>query len=221
MCEDWNFWLSLITIGLSVISVIVAVIAVTQTKKQIELSNKQHLFNLRIENYLVAKCLVEQYKNQKHLWEKEEQNKILFASNSLFFFMTNNTFLEEIQGIAKGKAFGNPLQKNFLKKMESIKEIATKINLIFSGENAQCLAKFVYSYQELLHALYQYRIILEKMQEYSNRFHATLDEAQRQLPEQEYRDRLWKAINVLDSLFIDIESNDILIALEKQIKLIT
>ena len=75
-------------------------------KKQIELSNKQHLFNLRIENYLVAKCLVEQYKNQKHLWEKEEQNKILFASNSLFFFMTNNTFLEEIQGIAKGKAFG-------------------------------------------------------------------------------------------------------------------
>lgn len=34
MCEDWNFWLSLITIGLSVISVIVAVIAVTQTKNK-------------------------------------------------------------------------------------------------------------------------------------------------------------------------------------------
>ena len=57
------------------ITAITAIIAVLQTKKQIELSNKQHLFDLRIENYLVAKCLVEQYRNQKHLWEKEERNK--------------------------------------------------------------------------------------------------------------------------------------------------
>lgn len=113
MIRDWNFWLSIVTIVLTVVTVITAIIAVLQTKKQIELSNKQHLFDLRIENYLVAKCLVEQYRNQKHLWEKEERNKVLFESNSIFFFLTNNTFLEEIQGITAEKAFANPLQKSF------------------------------------------------------------------------------------------------------------
>lgn len=165
MIRDWNFWLSIVTIVLTVVTVITAIIAVLQTKKQIELSNKQHLFDLRIENYLVAKCLVEQYRNQKHLWEKEERNKVLFESNSIFFFLTNNTFLEEIQGITAEKAFANSLQKSFLKKMESIKEISTKIELIFSGENAHCLAKFVYAYQDLLHSLYQYKIILKKHKE--------------------------------------------------------
>lgn len=53
MIRDWNFWLSIVTIVLTVVTVITAIIAVLQTKKQIELSNKQHLFDLRIENYLV------------------------------------------------------------------------------------------------------------------------------------------------------------------------
>ena len=221
MFRDWNFWLSVVTIVLTMITAITAIIAVLQTKKQIELSNKQHLFDLRIENYLVAKCLVEQYRNQKHLWEKEERNKVLFESNSIFFFLTNNTFLEEIQGITAEKAFGNPLQKNFLKKMESIKEISTKIELIFSGENAHCLAKYVYLYQELLHALYQYQIILEKLQEHSDQFHVTLEEAQRKIPEQEYRDRVWKVMDDLEALFVDIDSNDMMIKLEDQIRLTT
>ncbi len=221
MIRDWNFWLSIVTIVLTVVTVITAIIAVLQTKKQIELSNKQHLFDLRIENYLVAKCLVEQYRNQKHLWEKEERNKVLFESNSIFFFLTNNTFLEEIQGITAEKAFANPLQKSFLKKMESIKEISTKIELIFSGENAHCLAKFVYAYQDLLHSLYQYKIILEKLQEHSDQFHVTLEEAQRKIPEQEYRDSLWKVIDDLEALFVDIDSNDMMIKLEDQIRLTT
>ena len=219
MIKDWNFWLSVTTLVLTMVTAITAVIAVKQTKKQIELSNKQHLFDLRIENYLVAKGLVEQYKNCKSLWEREKRNEVIWASESIFFFLTNNTFLEEIQGMTAEKAFANPLQKEFLKKKENIKEISTKIKLIFTGENVQQVAGFVYLYQELLYALYRYQIIREKRQEYSDQFHVTLEEAQRKISKQKHRDRVWEVIDDLDALFVEIESNDILRALEEQIKL--
>lgn len=219
MIKDWNFWLSVITLVLTMVTAITAVIAVKQTKKQIEVSNKQHLFDLRIENYLVAKGLVEQYKSCKSLWEREKRNEVIWASESFLFFLTNNTFLEETQGMTAEAAFANPLQKKFLKKMENIKEISTKIKLIFTGENAEKVAEFVYLYQELLYALYQYQIIWENMRKYSEQFYVTLEEAQREISEQKHRDRVWEVIDDLDALFVEIESNDILRALEEQIKL--
>ena len=60
MFKDWNFWFSVIT-------AIVAVIALFQTNRQIRLGNKQHLFDMRIEYYLIAKGMMQLF-DKMQLW---------------------------------------------------------------------------------------------------------------------------------------------------------
>ena len=90
--KDWNFWLSLIT-GLT------AVIALVLTLMQIRLSNKQSLFERRLECYLKIDGLMQLYKENQKLLETERKDEPLFAVDLEFLWLTNNTYLEEIQGI--------------------------------------------------------------------------------------------------------------------------
>lgn len=66
MLKDWNFWFSVVT-------AMVAIVALIQTQQQIRLSNKQHLFDKRIENYLIAIGLIQLYLNNCSLFEKEKK----------------------------------------------------------------------------------------------------------------------------------------------------
>lgn len=91
MLIDWNFWFSVIT-------AIVAVIALIQTKQQIKLSNKQHLFDKRVEHYLIAKGLMQLHEtNQILLINKKDEP--LLAMDFIFAQMTNNTYLEKITDV--------------------------------------------------------------------------------------------------------------------------
>lgn len=210
MLKDWNFWLSVIT-------AIVAVVALIQTQVQIKVSNKQHLFDKRIENYLIAEGLVQLYeKNQLIL--KHEKDEPILAIDFEFFLLTNNTFLEQITRVISN-TLEPSIQKEFLIKLENIKDIAAKIKFLFSEKSAILLGDFVIRYQELLFSMYQYKILIDKMQEASQNYHWTLVETQENFNEGERRDELLKAFNNLEYAYAQLKENNVEEILEKKIRL--
>ena len=52
----------------SIIAVCLSIIALFQTQKQIKLSNKQQLFDRRIDKYLLFKDLLSLYNGNRHLF---------------------------------------------------------------------------------------------------------------------------------------------------------
>ena len=133
--KDWNFWLSLIT-GLT------AVIALVLTLMQIRLSNKQSLFERRLECYLKIDGLMQLYKENQKLLETERKDEPLFAVDLEFLWLTNNTYLEEASEAIK-KPLENPEHKKFLVKREELKKLSAEAELIFKGRSAKTISCFI------------------------------------------------------------------------------
>ena len=113
MFKDWNFWFSVIT-------AIVAVIALFQTNRQIRLGNKQHLFDMRIEYYLIAKGMMQLFDKNSNILDKDKKNDML-EIEYVIAQMKNKTYLEQISSVIY-----HPLEKLyhkvFLIQLESIKD---------------------------------------------------------------------------------------------------
>lgn len=210
MFTDWNFWFSVIT-------AVVAIVALMQTKQQIRLSNKQHLFDKRVENYLIAKGLIQLYEiNKNSLIVKNDMP--MFEVDFIFEQMTNNKYLEKIT-----RVITNPLEephhKEFLISMENIRAVSAEIDFIFSGKVATFLGEYVLHYQELLLKMYQYQILLNKMRESAQDFNLTLEEAQEKVNEKKYQEELRKAAEILKQDYDILKKENVEKKVEKQIKL--
>lgn len=210
MTIDWNIILSAITIC-------VALIALRQTSQQIKLSNKQHLFDKRMENYLIAKGLIELYRGIS-IKIDDKKDEPIFAVSSYFTGLTNNTYLEQITP-AINNTLKEPSHKALLVKLESLKEVATRIKFLLSDEASVLLSDFVFRYQELLFSMYQYQIVLDKMSEINKANPLTTKEAQKQVGEEEYRIELKKAFDNLKQAESLLKKENVEEQIKKQIKL--
>lgn len=210
MLNDWNFWFSIIT-------AIVAIIALLQTKQQIRLGNKQHLFDERVENYLIAKGFIQLYgqHQSQFMIKKDEPERALGLK---FLWMTNNTYLEEITDVID-HVLEKPFHKEFLTKLETIKDVASKIEFIFNGNAAVLLKKFVLCYQESLLQMYQYQILLNNMKKDADTFKWTLGESMKRLDEPQQRMELHKAMENLKQAYDELEKENVEKKIAKQIKL--
>lgn len=192
---NWNFMLSVVTTLVGIVTAIVAIIALRKTNKQIELSNKQHLFDKRIENYLIAIGLIQLYRsNCTHF--NDEKDEPIFSTSLYFAWLTNNTYLEQIT-LAIDNTLKEPSHKELLIKLEDLKDVATKIKFLFSDEVSALLGNFVFSYQELLFSMYQYQIVLDKMNEVNEGHRLTIKEAQEKVGEKQHRIKLQRAFDNL------------------------
>ncbi|WP_054198879.1 hypothetical protein [Clostridium baratii] len=211
MTIDGNFIVSVIT-------AIVAIIALVLTLRQIKLSNKQHLFDKRMENYLIAMGLIQLYENNHRIFNEKEDGP-LFALDYDFALLTNNTYLEQITPV-----IDNPLKganhKNFLIKLEDLNEVGTKIKFLFSKNEAKVLSDFVFSYRKVLFSMYQYQITLNKMHEINRDHKLSLEEIQQVANEPEQRIKLQKDFQNLKQVYELLKKKNIEKYIEKQIKLL-
>ena len=209
---NWNFVFSAIT-------AIIAIIALIQAKQQIKMSNKQHLFDIRVEHYLIAKGLMQLYETNQYLL-MDVKNVFEFKMHFFFTTMTNNTYLEDITNVIS-HPLEQPYQKQFLIRMEMMKDASTKIKYVFNGKPAVLLKNFVLCYQELLFEMYQHQIQLNDIKLASLEYNGIIDNVQEILypKEKHHLEELQKVIDNLNQAYNMLKKANIEEKIEKQIKL--
>lgn len=210
MIKDWNFWVSLITAS-------AAIIALRVSYQQIKSSNKQQLFDKRLENYIIASGLIQLYREHEKIL-KHEENTPIMAIEMMFAWLTNNSYLQLIT-----PAINNPLKgeshKEFLIKLEDLKEVAIKIKYLFLGKDAIWLSDFVLYYKELLYKMYQYKICLDHLVKVAQEEKISLEKAQLVINEEEMRAELLEALEKLKQADLVLIDNNVEDQIDKQIKL--
>ena len=141
-------------VWIPLLAVLISIVALWQTNRQIKLSNKQQLFDRRLGNYLIIEGLISLYqKNRYNSNGNGEQNKYpFFTIDVTFNALTNNSYLEDVYA-AIIPPFDNPVRKIFLTKLEELHRIETECELIFSEDISAHLCGFVSKYRDLLNAI--------------------------------------------------------------------
>ncbi len=142
-------------IHLTILAIFISIFALFQTAKQTKLSNKQQLFDRRLEKYLFVKDLLILYKNNRNLFVGDES--ICEMVDFQFIMLTNCSLLENI-----GDAITTPLHEDihitYLTKIEMLDKYSTEIELLWNTKNGHLLSLFVKQYKELLHSMYKQQI---------------------------------------------------------------
>lgn len=188
------------------------------------ISNKQHLFDKRIENYLLARGLIELYLANRRWFNAERKDAPQLTIDFEFGKMTNNSYLNDVVGVMS-RPLENPEQKEFLTKLEEMKILASKAKFLFCGKSADFLSEFIADYQKLLNEMYKYRITVVHMTDEIYRplslrkMEWTLEESSKSIGEPKQRKELYECMDKLVKSYRAIEKNNVLAKLEKQIKL--
>lgn len=145
---------------LSLAAIVVSVIALFQTAKQTKLSNKQHLFDRRLEKYVLIKDLLGLYKqNREYLVDKTELAEMVDLQ---FSWLVNCSYLTDMN-----QAMQTPLEEKahvaFLTKCEQFERDAAEIQFIWNCKEAKLVSEFVIEYKELLHTLYKQQIAIKNI----------------------------------------------------------
>lgn len=205
----------------SIITAIIAVIALWQTHIQIKISNKQFLFKKRLEKYTIANMLIELFKEYQQLldYSKTKDNEAIIVDIQ-FASLTNVGYLKDITEIISDPK-NNKIKTEFLLKLEEMKQLANEIKFLFKMEQGLLLNNFIIDYKNVLMELYKYQIFQNIMIE--NRIPIlepkTYAELQEEFDEKSHRMRLFSAIKQLESSYRKLQDEDIIAKIEKEIKL--
>lgn len=212
---------AILNIVLSTVVAITAIFALFQTHKQIKISNKQFLFNRRLDKYLLAKSLIELYKDNINLLDyKDNKDDEAIIVDFQFTNLTNIDYLKDIACIIVDPK-NNEYKTNFLIKIEEIKKLSTEIKFIFPSKGANHLSRFIYNYQNVLMELYKYQILLDNMMndKIPRKQKPSYKELQKEYGELAHRRRLYDAIDNLNNSYEELVKAKAINKIEDSIKL--
>ncbi|WP_373574921.1 hypothetical protein [Collinsella aerofaciens] len=198
------------------ISAIVAIIALLISCYQARLSNKQSLFNRRLNIWITVDKLMSVYvKNAKNLEHDDEPQ---MAIDLLFVGLTNTTYLQSISASIKHVLDADHQLKLHL-KLDGIRSLAMEARFCFKGKSGDAIAEFIEAYQSLLFSMYQYQILSKMMLEKSKEFQWTLEQASEKLREPEQRQELFEKENALAASYKTLCQQNKRGAIQRQIQL--
>ena len=211
--KDISFWFFIITAG-------TAIIALFQTREQIRVSNKQNLFEKRMNILIKVTGLMKLYEENRNLMieDNKKDDSVVLMVDFNFENLTNNTYLEDI-AICVHKALEQPYQKQLLTRLEELRNISTTIMYLFPDKQAKVLSEFVYNYQETLFTIYQYQILSNNIRKDSIKFKTDVHDMAKKLNEPKQREKLLVSYNRLEESYKKIIIEDIIEEIRIKIKL--
>ena len=124
-----------------------------------------------------------------------------------------------------GNVINKPLhqeeQKEFLRKIEELKNEAEKTKFVFDKSVSKYLFEFIKSYEELLMQLYKYIVLIDSMRKIQEQIPTKNDikEVAEEVNEKDHREKLIDKFKYLTEAFNNLSKYKIMDKVEKQIKL--
>lgn len=176
------------------ISAIVAIIALFISCYQPRLSNKQSLFNRRLNIWITVDKLMSVYvKNAMNLEHDDEPQ---MAIDLLFVWLTNTTYLQSISA-SINHVLDTDHQLKLHLKLDEMRSLAMEARFCFKGKSGDAIAEFIEAYQSLLFSMYQYQILLNKISQSAKEYQWTLVQASEKLHEPDKRKDLFEKESAL------------------------
>ena len=211
--SDW------INIGVSIVSLIIAIVAIFQTHKQIALSNKQQLFERRMERYIEINTLLRLLKD--NIIYLKDDSSFYHTNNLIFTWLTNCSELADM-----GAALADPLQSDKQKQLitihERLKKSAVEIKMIFSKDLGKTVGNFVDVYADLLKEMYQMQVFIAKSEKNREKFNRvpTLEEFEESCKEMANGLGLLKTRDKVMEFYDMIEKKNYLGKMEDKLRLV-
>lgn len=192
----------------SIISACIALVAIWQTHKQIKLSNKQQLFERRLNSYMFLSDFLGLYKTSRELIEQERQDKPIESIENEFVYLTNSAYLENITYVIREQFFSD-LHKRFLLKREEIKKEAKTLLFLFDKKISAPMSDFLLCYEKLLAEMRAYQKFLNDVRDDSDKEivirKMTMEQRLDFFEEKEKREPLLNAYRELKEAYAKIE----------------
>lgn len=208
---DWDNRVAAVTAFAAIVALGISVLQMRQ-------SNKQHLFDKRLASWERVNGLLELFAANRKQLLNEEDGQPDFAIDLEFKWLTNNTFLEQIQ-TSIIKPLDPQEQRELHLKLDEIRQTAIEFGFLFKGKQFTTVFRFVSLYRDLLFEMYQYKILTDHMTEYAQKFNWTLEKAQDTLHEKVRYKQLKDTVRQMDDCRVLMQQNNLLKKISDTIKL--